>query len=145
MEAVSPYCTLLVATDGSPESRRAAAHALYLARALGARLIALSVVDTHRAQSLGIYYKEAVQELTRDAEAAVAETVAMAKDAGVEAEEMLAEGSPGPQICRVAADRGADLVVVGATGKTGLQEILLGSVSAYVADHAKRPVLVVRS
>jgi nucleotide-binding universal stress UspA family protein len=144
MEAISPYCTLLVATDGSPESRRAAAHAIYLARALSARLIVLSVVDTHRAQSLGIYYKEAVQELAKDAKAAVAEAMAMAREAGVEAEEVLVEGNPGPQICRAAADRGADLVVVGATGKTGLQEILLGSVSAYVADHAKRPVLVVR-
>ncbi len=144
MEIQSPYCNLLLATDGSVEARRATAHALYLARALGAKLHVLNVIDTHRTQALGIHYREAIQELRAEGEKVVGEVVAMASDLGLGAEGTLVEGNPGREICRVAAERGVDVVVVGATGKSGLQEILLGSVSGYVADHARCPVLVVR-
>ncbi len=144
MEAQSPYCNLLLATDGSQEARHATAHALYLARALGAKLYVLNVVDTHRTQAMGIHYKDAIQELRAEGEKAVGEVLQIATDLGVGAEGILAEGNPGREICRVAAERGVDVVVIGATGKSGLQEILMGSVSAYVADHARRPVLVVR-
>jgi len=144
-QVTSPYCTIMLATDGSREARRASMHAIYLARALGIKLYVLYVVDTHRTQTLGIHFAEAVQELKQSGENAIADILAVAKDVGVDAEGILAEGSPGPQVCQVARERKVDLIVVGATGKSALAEILMGSVSRYVTDHAKQPVLVVRS
>jgi nucleotide-binding universal stress UspA family protein len=38
----------------------------------------------------------------------------------------------------------ADLIVVGSHGKNGIQRLLLGSVSEYVATHAKCSVEIVR-
>jgi nucleotide-binding universal stress UspA family protein len=50
------YQRILVATDGSECSVRAAAHAVYLAEALGARLYALYSVNVHRAFHMGIHF-----------------------------------------------------------------------------------------
>lgn len=53
-------------------------------------------------------------------------------------------GEPGVLLCQVAQDWGADLVVVGRKGFTGLVEALVGSVSNYVVHHAPCSVLVIQ-
>lgn len=65
--------------------------------------------------------------------------------AGVEAEYIQLSGIPGQVICRVADDWGADLIVIGSRGLTGLNEMLLGSVSNYVTHHAPCSVLIQRN
>ena len=54
----------------------------------------------------------------------------------------LTDDAAGPAI--VAASKGADLLVVGPWGRSGLQTLVLGSVSAYCAKHAPCTVVVVR-
>jgi nucleotide-binding universal stress UspA family protein len=144
MQTIAGYKNLLLATDGSKESNLAAAHAVYLAKTLGANLGVVYVVNTHDAQSLGVHFSEAVRELKQEAQQVIDEVLKAAKEAGATAEGVVAEGNPGRAIVQVAEDRGADLILMGATGKSGFQELLLGSVSGYVADHSKRPVLIVR-
>jgi nucleotide-binding universal stress UspA family protein len=53
-------------------------------------------------------------------------------------------GDPGNQLCEVAEDWGADLIVLGRRGRTGLQEAILGSVSNQVMHHARCAVLVIQ-
>jgi nucleotide-binding universal stress UspA family protein len=53
-------------------------------------------------------------------------------------------GEAGDQLCEVAKDWGADLIVVGRQGHTGLKEALLGSVSNHVVHHAPCSVLVIQ-
>ena len=53
-------------------------------------------------------------------------------------------GEAGHQLCDAAKDWGADLIVVGRRGRTGLAEALLGSVSNYVVHHAPCSVLVIQ-
>lgn len=53
-------------------------------------------------------------------------------------------GEAGPQLCEEAKEWGADLIVVGRRGRTGLAEALLGSVSNYVLHHAPCSVLVIQ-
>jgi nucleotide-binding universal stress UspA family protein len=53
-------------------------------------------------------------------------------------------GDPGRQICDLAMEWSADLVVVGRRGHLGLGEFLLGSVSNYVMHHATCSVLTVQ-
>ena len=55
------------------------------------------------------------------------------------------DGAPHAAIVRVAETWGADRIVVGSVGATGLARMLLGSVALGVARHAHCPVLVARS
>jgi nucleotide-binding universal stress UspA family protein len=59
-----------------------------------------------------------------------------------DAETLLLEGSPGPAICDMAADIGADVIVMGSRGHGGLRRAVLGSVSDHVIRHAPCPVLI---
>jgi universal stress protein A len=54
------------------------------------------------------------------------------------------DGAAWDAICRAARDGGADLIVVGTRGRTGLKRALVGSVAENVVRHASCPVLVVR-
>lgn len=56
----------------------------------------------------------------------------------------LAVGSPAETIVRVAQELGADLIVMGTHGRTGLQHALLGSVAEKVVRLAPCPVMTVR-
>lgn len=53
-------------------------------------------------------------------------------------------GSPEHQVCDRARDWQADLIVVGRHGRTGLTELLLGSVSNHIVHHAPCAVLVIQ-
>ncbi|NJM58722.1 MAG: universal stress protein [Synechococcales cyanobacterium RU_4_20] len=53
-------------------------------------------------------------------------------------------GDPGTLICTQAKDWGADLVLLGRRGRSGLSELLMGSVSNFVLHHAPCSVLVVQ-
>jgi nucleotide-binding universal stress UspA family protein len=54
------------------------------------------------------------------------------------------EGRPDEAIVKFAEDVGADLIVMGSHGRTGLSKILLGSVAERVIGQAACPVLVVK-
>jgi nucleotide-binding universal stress UspA family protein len=53
-------------------------------------------------------------------------------------------GDPADVIVHFAQERGADLIVMGSHGHTGLRHLLLGSVAEKVLRHAPCPVLIVR-
>ncbi|MGC7878128.1 universal stress protein [Desulforudis sp. 1031] len=57
---------------------------------------------------------------------------------------LLLSGNPVKQIVDVAEGDGADLIVVGDTGLTGIKRIALGSVAAAVVEASEIPVLVVK-
>jgi nucleotide-binding universal stress UspA family protein len=70
--------------------------------------------------------------------------VAQAREAGIPAEANQVIGEPNRQICEVAAEWNADLIVIGRRGRQGVGEFLLGSVSSYVMHHAPCAVLTVQ-
>jgi nucleotide-binding universal stress UspA family protein len=53
-------------------------------------------------------------------------------------------GDPGKVICMIAKDWGADLIVMGRRGRTGLSEMILGSASNYVLHHAPCSVMALQ-
>lgn len=57
---------------------------------------------------------------------------------------LMREGSPRATILDVAQEIGADLIVMGTHGRTGLAHIFFGSVAEYVVRHSRIPVLTVR-
>ncbi|MBE9177271.1 universal stress protein [Oculatella sp. LEGE 06141] len=65
--------------------------------------------------------------------------------AGVNTEFTQVSGDPGRAICHLAQNWEADLVVVGRRGRSGLSELILGSVSNYVLHHAPCSVMAVQT
>ncbi len=64
-------------------------------------------------------------------------------DATARTRTVLLTGTPHVEICRLADEVGADLIVIGTHGRTGIRHALIGSVAERVVRHAKRAVLTV--
>jgi len=62
----------------------------------------------------------------------------------VTATESVREGKTWVEICEAAKEDGADIIIMGSKGRTGLSHVLIGSVAETVVRHASCPVLVVR-
>ena len=87
----------------------------------------------------GIY--QIAEEQSRRASAESAERL---RAAGIEARPATAVGNPAAEILTVAETLGADLIVLGTRGRTGLRRLVLGSVARRVLQHATASVLIVR-
>ncbi|MEH1781639.1 universal stress protein [Nostoc sp.] len=68
---------------------------------------------------------------------------AQANTAGVTTEFTQNVGNPGRIVCDLAHSYGADLIVMGRRGRSGLMELFLGSVSNYVLHHTPCSVHIV--
>jgi nucleotide-binding universal stress UspA family protein len=66
------------------------------------------------------------------------------REAGLSAESRVMHGDPRESLVDVAAHEGADLIVVGSHGRSGLGKLLLGSVASHLVAHAPCNVLVVK-
>ncbi len=64
--------------------------------------------------------------------------------AGVNTEFIQPEGVPGKQICKIAQEWDAELIIMGRRGHSFVSEMIIGSVSSYVIHHAKCSVLIVQ-
>jgi nucleotide-binding universal stress UspA family protein len=73
----------------------------------------------------------------------VAKRLQIRLDAGPKVRPFVLTGTPYVEICRLAGEVGADLIIVGTHGRTGVRHVLLGSVAERVVRHAGRPVLAV--
>ena len=139
---------IVLATDGSPSAAEATLHAVELARALDAPLLAVAVEHVDY-PSYGYYgYAELVAEMTKIERAHVDETLAQAKaaatEAGLSCDVVHATGPTAEAICTVARQHDAQMIVIGAHGWGALARMWHGSVSVAVVHEAPCPVLVVR-
>jgi nucleotide-binding universal stress UspA family protein len=139
---------ILFPTDFSPGTEPAARWVEALRRAFGAEVVILHVLDLSLAGVAGMPTEmaamPAVGELLERARAETAEEMARVQQRFPEARTMVREGSPRPMILQVAADVGADLIVMGTRGRSGLAHVLFGSVAEHVVRHSPIPVLTVR-
>lgn len=135
---------VLVATDTSATSAAAEQAGIELSSRVGASLILLSVIDPSRLRLPGGLFHTRVDQARAERESAVARVVASARQRGVAAHYLIWEGDPGASVIEAAEAEGADLIVVGSHDRGPVGRLLLGSVSSYVVDHARRPVVVIR-
>jgi len=141
---------ILLATDGSPASENAARMAVGLARAHGARLTVLYVVDPYPYLGVGeanpMGFQAYMSAAMTHAAQAHAHVIELCKGApAVDVHARVAEDvAASTGIVQMAAELQADLIVVGSHGRTGIPRLMIGSVAAKVVAESKVPVLVAR-
>jgi nucleotide-binding universal stress UspA family protein len=121
---------ILVPTDGSIYSDLAVREGISIAKRLGSSLIALSV-----------YKKDANYEL---AEATIGIVKELAEKCGVKIEALTLKGEPHEVIVDTVEKKEAGFMVIGSHGRSGIERLLMGSVTERVIGHAGCPILVVR-
>jgi nucleotide-binding universal stress UspA family protein len=80
-----------------------------------------------------------------EAEQSLHRYVAGLSDKGIEIEAVVREGYAATAIVDEAVDSGADLIVIGTHGLSGLKHMLLGSIAERVVQKAPCPVLTVKA
>jgi nucleotide-binding universal stress UspA family protein len=137
------YRRLLLATDLSPASERAAEQAIDLAVESGALLVVLSVIDPgHLRLPGGLYLRRVDQERAR-IDDAVQKLVRRARQAGAQATFLVWEGDPAEAILAASESEDIDAIVLGSHGRGLLGRLVLGSVSTSVSEEARCRVIVV--
>lgn len=89
-------------------------------------------------------YGEELREARIAAEAIAADGAARLRDRGVSADSRALHGSPREQLAVLSAELGADLLVVGSRGLSGIRRFLLGGTSAALLAQPPTNVLVAR-
>lgn len=140
--------TILFPTDFSQGARAAMDYALSLAKDYNARLILLYVMQDISIAEWYIPSAVSVADMIEDMEKSAwkemekwrAEAQARLNDV----ENMVARGVPFVEIIKTAKEKGADLIVIGTHGRTGIDHMLFGSTAEKVVRKAPCPVLTVR-
>ena len=121
---------ILLAVDGSRYSDAAAATVVTMATKCQAPVTVASVAGDSRLQDEATGHVERIK--------------ALMAQAGVEVRTDVRIGQADEAIAAAAKEAGADLIVMGSHGRTGLDRLLVGSVSERVIGRAECPVMVVK-
>ena len=154
---------ILVAVDKSPMNQDVLDKAINIAKDNNSNLMLLYIISiddpgspTPYIPSMSQYYPATGNELTievwqqqweefqREGLEMLQSFAAEARKVDLKVEYRQLSGSPSRSICNIAREWEADLIVIGRRGRSGLSEMLLGSVSNYVVHHAPCSVLIVQ-
>jgi nucleotide-binding universal stress UspA family protein len=145
-KASSRFSKLLVPVDFSSHSRRALDYATHVGKALGAELHLL-----HAWNPLSWVSAEGALTVPDNTLQMIRESSARSLELwgevpfqqGVPCKTHLEAGPASPTIAQVAGELGVDLVVIGARGRAGLRDVLLGSVAERTIRQAPCPVVTI--
>jgi nucleotide-binding universal stress UspA family protein len=143
-----PFRSVLCAIDFSPDSARALAYATSLAQHAGGRLTLLHSVEPmppgHEATD-GVTFDVAAygDALEKSARAQMERFAPEAFAAGCQRENLVTRGRAYKDILRVAAERQADVIVVGVHGRNAFDRLVFGSTTEHIVRRAACPVLAV--
>ncbi|MCL6472157.1 MAG: universal stress protein [Firmicutes bacterium] len=122
---------ILLATDGSIPAIEATQYAVALAKIMGARIKA-------------IFVDSSGEKEIRPSAAGLAVAQLYAEENGIICETNIVNGQVAKTIIETAHDYGADLIIVGNTGRTGIRRLSMGSVAEAVVKNSQIPVLVLK-
>jgi nucleotide-binding universal stress UspA family protein len=146
------FKNILIPTDGSKLSQKAAVQGVKLAKSLGAKVTALFAAPpatpiVYR-DSLPVGYAtpgEHAQMIKRTAAKHLDFVAREARKARLKFEAVqVTSDYPEEDILKVARKRNCDLIVMGTHGQGGLRGMFIGSVTRKVLDRSKIPVMVLR-
>ncbi len=144
------YRNILIPTDGSELAAEAARKAIALAKALGAKITAVTVTepfhvitgDVAMVEDTPGEYRRRAEERAR---AVLGKVERLAMNEGVPCETIhVTEDDPYEGIIEAATQKECDMIAMGSHGRRGLGALLLGSQTQKVLTHTKIPVIVFR-
>lgn len=144
------YKHLIIATDGSELAQKAVDQGLALAKALGAKVLAVHVTPPWTSVAVGeVAIALPIENYDRmaaeNAQNVLADVAMRAKAAGVAYETLhVKDRLPAQGIVEAAVQRGVDLIVMSSHGRSGLSRLLLGSEANEVVSKSTVPVLICR-
>ena len=140
---------ILIPTDGSELSLKAVQHGLAIAKAIGAKVTAMTVqppMTDFIIEGVTITVGDAERaEVTRQFDHRMDAARQEAKAQGVTLATIQVEDrEPWRAIIEVAKQKGADLIVMASHGRRGVSAVVLGSETQKLLTHSSVPVLVYR-
>ncbi|NGM69609.1 universal stress protein [Natronolimnobius sp. AArcel1] len=132
------YQDVLIPTDGSDGTRRSIEHGLAIAEQFDATVHALSIVPEGPLGTLE------AEEATPAAYRAVERVQLEAEAAGVDVVTAVEHGVPHEEILAYIDAHDIEMVVMGTQGRTGIDRVLMGSVTERVVRMSDTPVVTVR-
>jgi nucleotide-binding universal stress UspA family protein len=133
-EGVGMWCKrILLATDGSRFSDAAGTAAAKIATMSRLPVTVVSAVRPSFSPERAAEARQAAQRMQ--------ESLA---SRGIEADQTVLDGEPNHLIVSAAAERDADLIVIGTHGRTGWERLVVGSVAESVISATTVPVLAVK-
>jgi nucleotide-binding universal stress UspA family protein len=149
MEKCNMYKHLLVPVDGSDTSKLAVDKAAALAKAFDSRVTVIYVIDPYPFTGVGTDFAygqaEYLSAATAEANAAIKQAKDLLEQSGVVVDSSVIEAHTAWRgIVEAGASLDADLIVMGSHGRSGLEKLVLGSVTQAVLSHTKLQVLVAR-
>jgi nucleotide-binding universal stress UspA family protein len=150
-----PIKKILLPTDGSEHSIKAAKYAAEIATKHGSKVTLLHVLETLLAKNKDIaigsdldsvvLVMEGEAEIKKRGKKVIAETKKIFNNTEVQVTVRYFLGlRPSKLIVDIAEKENFDLIIIGARGIGGMQRLMLGSVSDIVARTAPCPVFIVR-
>ena len=134
---------ILVPVDGSEGADRAIEKAVMLAKLCNAKVNFLYVANISQLAINAVLSDAILDSVTKAGNVIVERAMEMVPE-GVEKESFSDTGSPAVVVLDFAESNNIDLIVMGSRGLGVVKGVLLGSVSQYVVEQAKCPVLVVK-
>lgn len=138
------YTKILVAVDGSDSSKNAFRQACKIAMEDNGQITVVTVIPLYADQFETLNIKENVSKtLTENGKRILSEIEDIAAEEQVVIKTRLEEGNAFETIIDVAEEGRFDLIIMGRRGKTRLEKVLMGSVTAKVIGHSQRDILIV--
>ena len=152
------YKKILLPTDGSDNSKRANKHALWIADKSDADIVIMYVVEPHFPElATGLplstlptpderFYEEIRNEgkqILENFKQELEDVQCKGICKNTNLKSIITEGKPSNEIVTILNKEDVDLVVMGASGRHGLDRFVIGSVTERVVRNAKKPVMVI--
>lgn len=138
---------ILYPTDGSPTAENVLRHVIDLAQKFGAEVTVLHAYEFLEVipvyETTYAYLDELESYLEGQSKEIASRVEEKLSEAGIQPHTAVIKGDPGYSIVNAVDEHKCDLVVMGSRGLGPIQRFLLGSVSNYVVNHAKCPVMIV--
>jgi hypothetical protein len=135
--------SILVALDTSRVSQSAFRQALALSASMRAKLVVVSVTPKYEGNMSRLEIVDANKQLSEPFLKSIGEAASYAASLGLAVRTVHRTGEPGDEIIRVAEEEGADLIVLGNTKRSKVEQLLLGRMRKKIIDNSPCDVMLV--
>jgi nucleotide-binding universal stress UspA family protein len=134
----------LVPLDGSKYSKKALEKAILIAKKFDGKITLIHIYSVSKFAISPTQVYNYVQDVQKYGKKVLAEGKKIIDIEGIPVEKILKEGHVVEEIIKTSENGKVDSIIMGARGLSPIKEIILGSVSHGVINHAKCPVLVLK-